>query len=76
MIVLNAVSKLRAAARSKGKVLVGHLRYGWLTSVGFQPAGLGRPELVRSKDFRPLASFSTVAVTAGRSASDEWPSGL
>jgi hypothetical protein len=30
----NAVSKARAAKRSRGKVLVGHVRYPWVTAVG------------------------------------------
>jgi zinc ribbon protein len=33
-VTANAVSKARAASRSRGKVLVGHLRYPWLRSVG------------------------------------------
>ncbi|MGH3119743.1 MAG: zinc-ribbon domain-containing protein [Streptosporangiaceae bacterium] len=33
-VTANAVSKARAASRSRGKVLVGHIRYPWLKSVG------------------------------------------
>ena len=33
-VTANAVSKARAARRSRGKVLVGHIRYPWLKSVG------------------------------------------
>lgn len=33
-VTANAVSKARAAKRSRGKVLVGHLRYPWVTAVG------------------------------------------
>lgn len=36
-LALNAVSKVRAARRSRGKALVGHIRYPWLASVGFSP---------------------------------------
>lgn len=36
-LMLNAVSKLRAARRSRGTALVGHIRYPWLISVGFSP---------------------------------------
>lgn len=33
--VLNLASKARAATRRRGKMLVGHVRYPWLVSVGF-----------------------------------------
>jgi len=33
-VTANLVSKARAASRSRGKVLVGHVRYPWLKSVG------------------------------------------
>lgn len=33
-VTANAVSKARAAKRSRGKVLVGHLRYPWVSAVG------------------------------------------
>jgi hypothetical protein len=33
--VLNAISYARAAARRRGKMLVGHVRYPWLKSIGF-----------------------------------------
>ena len=36
-LALNAVSKIRAARRSRGKVLAGHIRYPWLASVAFSP---------------------------------------
>jgi hypothetical protein len=36
-LALNAASKIRASRRSRGKVLVGHVRYPWLSSVGFSP---------------------------------------
>jgi hypothetical protein len=36
-LALNAVSKIRAARRSRGTALVGHVRYPWLASVGFSP---------------------------------------
>lgn len=36
-LALNAVSKARAAIRSQGKSLVGHVRYPWLRAVAFSP---------------------------------------
>lgn len=33
-VTANAVSKARAASRSRGKVLVGHVRYPWVKAVG------------------------------------------
>jgi hypothetical protein len=33
-VTANAVSKARAASRSRGKVLVGHIRYSWVKAVG------------------------------------------
>jgi hypothetical protein len=45
---LNAVSKARAAHRRKGKMLVGHVRYQWLSQVGHTPkSGFGTSERVR-----------------------------
>ncbi len=32
------VSKSRAAGRRRGKMLVGHIRYGWLVTVAYSPA--------------------------------------
>lgn len=44
----NAVSKARAASRSRGKVLVGHLRYPWLKAVGASSkSGFGSSEAIR-----------------------------
>ena len=37
MIVANSVSKARAAMRSRGKMLVGQVRYPWIQKVGFSP---------------------------------------
>jgi hypothetical protein len=34
-VTANAVSKARAKKRSKGKVMVGHIRYEWLAKIGF-----------------------------------------
>jgi len=34
-LVLNAISKAAARARTKGTVLVGHIRYEWLQSIGY-----------------------------------------
>jgi hypothetical protein len=39
MIAANAVSKVRAARRSRAKILVGHVRYQWLHSVAFLSKG-------------------------------------
>jgi len=36
-LLLNAVSMIRARIRSRGKALVGHVRYVWLEAVGFSP---------------------------------------
>lgn len=36
-VVLNAASKIRAAVRSRGSVLVGHVRFPWLASAGYSP---------------------------------------
>ncbi len=45
MVLLNAASKARAAVRSRGKSLVGQLRYPWLVRVGSTPkAGFGTEE--------------------------------
>jgi hypothetical protein len=37
MIVANSVSKARAAIRSRGKMLVGQVRYPWIQRVGYSP---------------------------------------
>jgi hypothetical protein len=36
-LLLNLVSIVRARIRSRGKAMVGHIRYPWLVSVGFSP---------------------------------------
>lgn len=47
-VTANAVSKARAASRSRGKVLVGHVRYPWLKSVGAATkSGFGTSEAIR-----------------------------
>jgi len=47
-LTANAVSKARAAGRSRGKVLVGHIRYPWLKSVGAtSKTGVGSNEAIR-----------------------------
>ena len=47
-LAANAVSKARAAHRRKGKVLVGHVRYPWLRTVGFSAkTGWGTNESLR-----------------------------
>ena len=47
-VTANAVSKARAASRSRGKVLVGHVRYPWLKSVGASTqSGFGTSEAIR-----------------------------
>jgi hypothetical protein len=48
MVVFNSVSKMRAAMRRRGKMLVGHVRYPWLDSVGGSPKrGFGDEERLR-----------------------------
>jgi hypothetical protein len=45
MITANAISKARAAIRSRGKMLVGQVRYPWIQRVGSSPkAGFGSEE--------------------------------
>jgi hypothetical protein len=47
-ITANAVSKMRAASRSRGKVLVGHIRYPWLKAVGASSkTGFASTEAIR-----------------------------
>ncbi len=47
-ITANAVSKARAASRSRGKVLVGHIRYPWLKAVGASSkTGFASAEAIR-----------------------------
>jgi hypothetical protein len=47
-VTANAVSKARAAGRSRGKVLVGHVRYPWLKSVGASSkSGFASSEAIR-----------------------------
>lgn len=47
-VTANAVSKARAASRSRGKVLVGHVRYPWLKSVGASSkSGFASSEAIR-----------------------------
>lgn len=47
-VTANAVSKARAASRSRGKVLVGHIRYPWLKSVGASSkTGFASDEAIR-----------------------------
>jgi hypothetical protein len=48
MVAANAVSKARASRRRRGNVLVGHVRYQWLASVGYlSRGGLLKLEIVR-----------------------------
>jgi len=48
MVAANAVSAIRAARRTRGKVLVGHVRYQWLHTVAFLSLrGLIKVENVR-----------------------------
>lgn len=45
MVLLNAASKASAAVRSRGRILVGQVRYPWLVRVGSTPrAGFGTEE--------------------------------
>jgi hypothetical protein len=47
-VTANAVSKARAASRTRGKVLVGHIRYPWLKSVGASSkSGFATSEAIR-----------------------------
>jgi len=47
-VAANAVSKARAASRSRGKVLVGHIRYPWLKAVGASSkTGFASSEAIR-----------------------------
>jgi hypothetical protein len=47
-VAANAVSKARAASRSRGKVLVGHIRYPWLKAVGASSkSGFASSEAIR-----------------------------
>lgn len=47
-VTANAVSKARAASRSRGKVLVGHVRYPWLKAVGASSkSGFASSEAIR-----------------------------
>lgn len=59
-LTANAVSKIRAAARSRGKVLVGHIRYPWVRAVGASSrSGLLSSEAVRV-EFAEKQSGATV----------------
>jgi hypothetical protein len=47
-VTANTVSKIRAANRSRGKVLVGHVRYPWMKAVGASSkSGLASAEAIR-----------------------------
>lgn len=35
-VILNTGSKIMAAQRRKGKVLIGHIRYEWISNIGYQ----------------------------------------
>lgn len=39
-LAANAVSKARAKSRRQGKMLVGHIPYKWLLSVGYKPSAI------------------------------------
>ncbi len=55
---LTAVSKVRAARRRRGKMLVGHLHYAQLVSVGFtERAGIGTQNRVRLAAFDPTTKL-------------------
>jgi hypothetical protein len=59
-VTANVVSKARAASRSRGKVLVGHVRYPWLKSVGAcAKTSVGTSEAIRLEYAEKLPS-STV----------------
>jgi hypothetical protein len=60
-VTANAVSKARAASRSRGKALVGHIRYPWLKSVGASvKTGVGTSEAIRLEYAEKLAGGTTV----------------
>ncbi len=52
--VLNVASKARAAHRRKGKMLVGHARYPWISDVGFSP----KAGLLSTEDLRVVVGVS------------------
>lgn len=55
-ITANAVSKIRAASRSRGKVLVGHVRYSWVKAVGASSkSGMLSSEAIRLEFCEKLA---------------------
>ncbi len=59
-VTANAVSKARAASRSRGKVLVGHIRYPWIKAVGASSkSGFGTEEAIRI-EFCEKASGATL----------------
>jgi hypothetical protein len=64
MIVLNSVSKARAAFRRRGKMLVGQVRYPWLGAVGgSEKRGWGDEERLRLVTPRPDGSKFLIDVT-------------
>ncbi len=52
--VMNVASKARAAHRRKGKMLVGHARYPWISDVGFSP----KAGMLSTEDLRVVVGVS------------------
>ena len=60
-LAANAVSKARAASRSRGKVLVGHVRYPWLKAVGASSkSGFASTEAIRLEYSEKLSAASVL----------------
>jgi hypothetical protein len=56
-VTANLVSKARAASRSRGKVLVGHVRYPWLKAIGASAkSSVGTSEAIRLEYAEKLGS--------------------
>lgn len=75
MVALNAGSKLLAAARRRNKMLTAHMRYPWLSDVGFkEKRGFGSSEglrlclTTRTDDGEPMALFLDLTLHKNHSA--------
>lgn len=72
-LTANVISKRRAAGRRKGKMLVGHVPYRWVLSIGAQPSGtaIGRDCLRIGTVDRSVKSFRglTLDITLPRGQS-------
>jgi len=69
-VAANVVSRARAARRRRGKMLVGHIRYSWLLSVGFKarriPAGHDTIQLIVSDPTVPGGRELSLEITLAR----------